>query len=188
LDVSEDLDEAIDLHQDSLQLTPHGHPFHHQGLVNLSSTLSSRFTQTEKNEDIEEAIQLCQESLEALPPLHPARYFSYRCLQEAYLACYSMQCKSLDLSLAVENFRLASQHPTQGFPRRINQAMKWVHQAEVYQHDSTLEAYQMCLELFDNHVMTRSSIISRHEAATAFHGARSLPVDAASCAILCDDL
>ncbi|KAG2094539.1 CHAT domain-containing protein [Suillus cothurnatus] len=188
LDVSEDLDEAIDLHRDSLQLRPHGHPFRYRTLYNLSSVLSSRFTRNQNNEDVEEAIRLCQESLEALPSLHPNRYFSYRWLQEAYLARYSVQRKSLDLSLAVENFRLASRHPTQGFPRRINQAMKWVRQAEVYQHDSTLEAYQMCLELFDNHVMTRSSIISRREAATAFHGARSLPVDAASCAIRRDDL
>ncbi|KAG1805700.1 uncharacterized protein BJ212DRAFT_1391070 [Suillus subaureus] len=31
--------------------------------------------------------------------------------------------------------------------------------------------------------MTRSSISSRHEAASAFRGAQSLPVDAASCPI-----
>ncbi|KAG1873526.1 hypothetical protein DFJ58DRAFT_910338 [Suillus subalutaceus] len=41
----------------------------------------------------------------------------------------------------------------------------------------------MCFELFDSHVMMRSSIISQHEAASAFRGAQSLPVDAALCAI-----
>jgi hypothetical protein len=46
----------------------------------------------------------------------------------------------------------------------------------------------MCFELFDSHVMIRSSIISRREAATAFGGARLLPVDAASCAIRRDNL
>ncbi|KAG1844226.1 CHAT domain-containing protein [Suillus subluteus] len=157
-------------------------------LNNLSSALRSRFTQTWKNEDIEEAIRLCQESLESLPSLHPDRYFSYRWLQEAYLSRYQVQLKSADLSLAVENFRLASRHPTQGFPARIKEAIDWARKTEVYQHDSTLEAYQMCLELFDNHVMTRSTIISRREAATAFRDAQSLPVDAASCAIRRDDL
>jgi hypothetical protein len=39
------------------------------------------------------------------------------------------------------------------------------------------------LELFDSHAIPRSSIISRPKAATAFRLARSLPVDAASCAI-----
>ncbi|KAG2086465.1 hypothetical protein BD769DRAFT_1532359 [Suillus cothurnatus] len=41
----------------------------------------------------------------------------------------------------------------------------------------------MCFELFHSHVMTRSSVISRCEDASAFRGAQSLSVDAASCAI-----
>ncbi|KAG2032560.1 CHAT domain-containing protein [Suillus americanus] len=185
---SEDINEVIDLYRDSLLLTRPDDPERHINLHNLSSALCSRFTHTQKNEDIEEAIQLCQESLDALTSLHPDRYFSYMLLQEAYLTRYRVQCKSADLSLAVENFRLASRHPTQGFPERIKEAVEWARQAEFYRHDSALEAYQMCLELFDNHVMTRSTIISRREAANAFRAARSLPVDAASCAVYCDDL
>ncbi|KAG1830068.1 hypothetical protein DFJ58DRAFT_750614 [Suillus subalutaceus] len=188
LDASEDLDEAINLYRDSLQLRPHGHPRRHTALFNLSSALRSRFTQTRKNEDIEEAIRLCQESLESLPSLHPSRYFSYMWLKNAYVSRYQVQRNLAYLSLAVENFRLASRHPTQGFPRRIETALRWVDTAENYQHDSSLEAYQTCLELFDNHVMTRSSIISRREAATAFRSCQSLPVDAASCTIRRDDL
>ncbi|KAG1831952.1 CHAT domain-containing protein [Suillus subalutaceus] len=183
LNVSEDLDEAINLYRESLRLTRLEDPQRPRNLSNLSSVLRSRFTKTQKNEDIEEAIRLCQESLEALPSLHPDRSSSYVWLQEAYLSRYRVQRKSADLSLAVENFRLASQHPTQGFPERIKEAIDWARQTEVYQQQSALEAYKICLELIDNHMMTRSSIISRREAATAFHGAQSLPVDAASCAI-----
>ncbi|KAG2339504.1 TPR-like protein [Suillus weaverae] len=183
LDVSEDLDEAIDLYRESLRLKRLDDPECHRNLYNLSSTLSSRFTKTQKNEDVEEAIQLCQESLGTLPSLHPDRYYGHSWLNEAYLSRYQAQHNPADLSLAVDHFRLASGHPTQGFPLRIQVALNWAHQAEVYQHDSALEAYQTCLELFEKHVMTRSSIISRREAATAFGDAQSLPVDAASCAI-----
>ncbi|KAG2347519.1 hypothetical protein BDR05DRAFT_958246 [Suillus weaverae] len=188
LDLSEDLNEAIDLYRESLRLRRLNHPERHVTLDNLSSALCSRFTHTQKNEDVEEAITLCQESLAALPSLHPERYFSYAWLQQAYISCYQIQHSPADLSLAVDNFRLASGHPTQGFPRRITTALRWVAEVESHQHDSALEAYQVCLELFDNHVMTRSSIISRREAATAFRGAQSLPVDAASCAIRLDNL
>ncbi|KAG1759627.1 CHAT domain-containing protein [Suillus occidentalis] len=181
--VREDLDEAIDLYRESLRLKGLDHPERHVTLRNLSSVLCSRFTDTRKNEDVEEAIDLCQKSLETLPSLHPARYFSYMRLHEAYLSRYRVQLNPPDLSLAVENVRLASGHPTQGFPNRIQSAWKWVDEAESHHHDSVLEAYQVCLELFDNHVMTRSSIIARREAATAFRRAQSLPVDAASCAI-----
>ncbi|KAG1736166.1 CHAT domain-containing protein [Suillus paluster] len=184
----ENLNEAIELYRESIRSRQHDDPEPHKTPLNLSSALCSRFTRTQKIEDVEEAIRLCQESLVALPSLHPDRYYSYMWLQEAYLSRYEVQCNSADLSLAVENFRLASTHPTQGFPERTQEAIDWACEAEVYQHGSALEAYRTCLDLFDNHVMTRSSIISRRDAAAAFRGAQSLPVDAASCAIHHNDL
>ncbi|KAG1721931.1 hypothetical protein EDD22DRAFT_962374 [Suillus occidentalis] len=183
LNVSEDLNEAIDLCRESLRLKGLDDPERHVTLLNLSGALCSRFTDTRKNEDIEDVIDLCQKSLDILPSLHPDRFLSYMWLAEAYLSRYRVQLNPSNLSLAVENFRLASGHPTQGFPYRIQMALNWVVAAESYQHDSALEAYQVCLELFDSHVMTRSSIIARREAASAFRGAQSFPVDAASCAI-----
>ncbi|KAG1830680.1 CHAT domain-containing protein [Suillus subalutaceus] len=188
LDVSEDLNEAIDRYRESLRLKRLDNPERHVTLRNLSSALCSRFTQTQKNEDVEEAITLCQESLAILSSLHPAMCFSYMLLQEAYLSRYRILHDPADLSLAIENFRLASKYPTQGFSERIREAIHWACQAEIYQHESALEAYQMCFELFNSQVMTRSSIISRREAATAFRGAQSLPVDAASYAIRSGDL
>ncbi|KAG1818667.1 CHAT domain-containing protein [Suillus subaureus] len=187
-DVIEDLNEAIDLLRDSLQLQPHGHPHRHQTLYNLSTALCPRFMQTQKNEDVEEAIRLCQESSEALPSLHPDKFFGYAGLQEAYLSRYRVQGKSADLSLAVENFRLASRHPTHGFPGRIRAAWHWIVTAEQHSHPSALEAYTSFLDLLDRHLATRSSAISRREAAAAFQYARSVPVDAASCAIWHDNL
>ncbi|KAG2139846.1 uncharacterized protein EDB93DRAFT_1298115 [Suillus bovinus] len=186
--VSEDLNEAIDLFRESLRSRPLDDPDRHVNLHNLSSALRSRFTQSQKNEDVKEAITLCQESLADLSSLHPNRYFSYTRLQEAYLSRYEILHDPADLLLAIENFRLASRHPTQGYPDRILEAIDWAYQAEAYQHDSALEAYQMCFELFDSHLTTRSSTISRREAAAAFHYARSLPVDAASYAIHYDNL
>ncbi|KAG1763789.1 CHAT domain-containing protein [Suillus occidentalis] len=180
LHTSDDLDEAIDLRMITQK--------RHRNLFNLSMALCSRFAQTRKNADIEEAIGLCQQSLVALPPLHPDRYFSYKWLKEAYLSRHRILPNAVYLSLAVENFKLASRHATQGFPERFKEAIEWARQSEVYKHESALEAYQTCLELFDNHVITRSSIISRRDVATAFDGTQSLPVDAASCAIRLNDL
>ncbi|KAG1752216.1 hypothetical protein EDB19DRAFT_1994420 [Suillus lakei] len=173
--VGDDLNEAINMYRESLRVKQTDYSERHLTLSNLSSVLCSRFMQTQKNEDVEEAIGLCNEALAALPSLHPDRYFSYHRLQEAYLSRYQILHNPDDLSLVVENFRLASRHPTQGFPERILTALDWVEQAEDYEHESALEAYQLCLDLFDNHVMTRSSIISRREAAAAFRPARTLP-------------
>ncbi|KAG1873966.1 CHAT domain-containing protein [Suillus subluteus] len=188
LDVREDLNQAIDRFCESLRLMRLDHPERHRTAHNLSSAFCSRFTQTQKNEDIEEAISLCQDSLAALSSLHPDRHFSYMQLQEAYFSRYQILHDPADLSLAVENFRLASRHPTQGFPQRIIGAYNWTLAAEQHGHESALEAYSTFFELLDAHLATRSSATSRREAAAAFHYARSLPVDAASCAIDRDNL
>ncbi|KAG1746151.1 CHAT domain-containing protein [Suillus lakei] len=188
LHVIEDINEAIELYRESLRLTQPDNLERHKYQTNLSSALCSRFMHNQKNKDVEEAIYLGKDSLAAVPLLHPERHYSYFHLRQAYMSRYSVQHNPADLSLAVENFRLASKHPTQGFPERIWEAIEWARQADYYRHESALEAYQMCLELFDRHVMTRSSIISRRNAATALRGAQSLPVDAASCAIRRNDL
>ncbi|KAG1827875.1 CHAT domain-containing protein [Suillus variegatus] len=186
--VSQDLNEAIDWYRDSLRLQRLDDPERHKTLCSLSSALCSRFTQAQKNEDVEEAIALCQESLAALSSLHPGRYFSYVRLQEAYLSRYRILHDPADLSHAVENFRLASRHSTRGFPLRIMIGFNWTVAAEQHGHGSALEAYSTFFELLDAHLATRSSATSRREAAAAFHYARTLPADAASCAIRCDNL
>ncbi|KAG2122491.1 CHAT domain-containing protein [Suillus clintonianus] len=188
LHVIEDLNEAIDLYRKSLLLKRLDHPGRHSTLNNLGSALCSRFTRTRKNEDVEEAIRLCQESLAALPLLHPDRHYSYFRIREAYISRYQVQHKPADLSLAMENFRLASRHPTQGFPNRLVDAYNWTVAAEHHGDGSALEAYSTFFELLDAHLGTRSSTTSRREAAAGFHYARSLPVDAASCAIRSDNL
>ncbi|KAG2122484.1 CHAT domain-containing protein [Suillus clintonianus] len=188
LDLIEDLNDAIDLYRESLRVTRLDDLERHKNLYNLSSALCSRFTRTRKNEDVEEAIRLCQESLVILPLLHPDRYLGLMRLQHAYLSRYQVQHNPTDLSLAVENYRLASRHPTQGFPRRIIRAYNWTVTAEQHGDGSALEAYSTFFELLDAHLATRSSTTSRREAAGAFHYARSLPVDAASCAIRSNNL
>ncbi|KAG2034104.1 CHAT domain-containing protein [Suillus americanus] len=186
--VSDDLNEAIDRYRECLRLARHDNPERHRGLCSLSSVLCSRFMHTRKNEDVEEAIQLCREALVALHSLHPDRHSCYFSLRVAYMCRYSVQYEPADLALAVENFRLASQHPTHGFPGRIVEAYNWVVAAEQHGHGSALEAYSTFFELLDAHLATRSSATSRREAAAAFHYARTLPVDSSSCAIRCNNL
>ncbi|KAG2127222.1 CHAT domain-containing protein [Suillus clintonianus] len=188
LHVIEDLHEAIDLYREYLWLKQLGDPMCHRTLCNLSSALCSRYTQTLQHEDVEEAIKLCQESLAVLPQLHPDRYYSYFSIRVAYISRYQVQHKPADLSLAMENFRLASRHPAQGFPNRLLNAYYWTVKAEQHVDGSALEAYSTFFELLDAHLGSRSSTTSRREAASAFQYARSLPVDAASCAIRSDNL
>ncbi|KAG2092410.1 CHAT domain-containing protein [Suillus cothurnatus] len=181
--VSEDLNKAIDRYRESHLLRQLDHPERHVILYNLSAALCSRFKHTQKNGDIEEAIQLCQEALVSLPSLHPDKSRIYSWLHFAYLSRYRIHQDPADLSLAVENFRLSLRHPTQGFPERCPHSRKVALITRRHRDGSALEAYSTFFKLLDAHLATRSSATSQREAAAAFHYARSLPVDAASCAI-----
>ncbi|KAG1861176.1 hypothetical protein DFJ58DRAFT_744323 [Suillus subalutaceus] len=122
-------------------------------------------------EDLEESIKLGREArFSCAPEGHPDRPANLNTLATSIGSRFNHQGKSDDLDEAISLFEESTQWrtsdwhqvtPTQGYPERIKAAIEWASQAEVYQHESALEAYQMCLELFDDHVMTRSSIISR---------------------------
>ncbi|KAG2342986.1 hypothetical protein BDR05DRAFT_989973 [Suillus weaverae] len=167
---------AISLHREALTLCAPEHPHRDTTLNNLAVALTTRYNYSHVREDLNEAINLYRESLRL-------KCFSHEFLKEAYLCRYRIQHNLIDLSLAVENFKLASRHATQGLPYRINVSYSWAVAAEQHDHGSALEAYSTFFELLDAHLATRSSITSRREAAAAFRYAISLPVDAASCAI-----
>ncbi|KAG2741797.1 hypothetical protein P692DRAFT_201935202 [Suillus brevipes Sb2] len=99
-----------------------------------------------------------------------------------------VQLNPPDLSFAVEYFRLASRHPTQGLPDRMNLTYNWTTAIEQHGHRSALEAFSTFFELLGAHLATRSSSTSQREAAAAIRYSTTLPIDAASCAIRWDNL
>ncbi|KAG1814089.1 hypothetical protein EV424DRAFT_1564531 [Suillus variegatus] len=142
---------AISLFREALTLCPPGHPSRDTTFKKLTLALKTRYERLQVSEDYNEAIPRYHECI---------RYFGCGWLQQAYASRYLMQHNHANLSLPVENFRLASGHPTKGFPSRIEMALRWVDEAAGHQYDSALDAYQLCLGLFNNHTVTRSSIIS----------------------------
>jgi len=66
-----DLDEAISLHRDVLELLSTGHPDRSTSFNNLASLLTTRFHQSGEREDVDEAISLQRDAFELLPEGHP---------------------------------------------------------------------------------------------------------------------
>ncbi|KAI9570923.1 hypothetical protein HD554DRAFT_2327256 [Boletus coccyginus] len=71
----EDLDEAIILDREALDLRPQGHPDRWMSLHNLSVGLSSRYRQLWGVEDLDEAIVLRREALDLCVQGHPHRRY-----------------------------------------------------------------------------------------------------------------
>ncbi|KAF8123340.1 hypothetical protein EV363DRAFT_1548509 [Boletus edulis] len=66
-----DLDEAIVLGREALELRPQGHPDRSLSLNTLAKSLSTRYDQLRAMADLDEAIVLGREALELRPQGHP---------------------------------------------------------------------------------------------------------------------
>ena len=66
----EDLDEAIVLVREALELRPQGHPLRSDSLNSLANGLSTRYKRLGVMHDLDEAVALGREALD----LYPQRY------------------------------------------------------------------------------------------------------------------
>ncbi|KAG2108043.1 uncharacterized protein F5147DRAFT_761162 [Suillus discolor] len=151
-----DIDEIIQLRRETASLFPEGHSDHDDYLHNATCSLESRFNHRGKSNDLDEAISLDIDDItRAISLLREARHCTHlgdTTLNNLALALNTRYDKFMSARILTrpligianpfENFRLASGHPTQGFPNRIQTALKWVAEAEHHQYDSALEAYQ----------------------------------------------
>ncbi|EDQ98767.1 tetratricopeptide repeat-containing protein [Laccaria bicolor S238N-H82] len=104
---SNDLDEAISLHQEALLLRPAPHPNRSASLNNLANALQSRFEQQGASNDLDEAISLHQEALLLLPAPHPDHSMSLNNLANALQSRFEQQGASNDLDEAISLHREA---------------------------------------------------------------------------------
>ncbi|PPR00664.1 hypothetical protein CVT26_012321 [Gymnopilus dilepis] len=90
-----DLNEAILMHQQALELHPSAHSNHSLSLNNLASVLEARFQQSGRQADLDDAILMLQEALELRPAPHPARWASLavlgNCLQTRFSAVVRLE-------------------------------------------------------------------------------------------------
>lgn len=66
LGVTGDLDEAVVLAREALDLCPQGHPDRSRSLNNLAAALVTRYNQAGVMQDLDEAILLSREALDLL--------------------------------------------------------------------------------------------------------------------------
>ncbi|KAF8501303.1 CHAT domain-containing protein [Gautieria morchelliformis] len=103
----EDLEEAISLHREALELRPAPHPLRSDSLNNIANALSTRFEQSGRHEDLEEAISLHREALGLLPAPHPLRSNSLNNVATALKTRFGRFGRREDLEEAISLHREA---------------------------------------------------------------------------------
>ena len=146
LGVMEDLNEAVVLDREALDLRPKGHPDRAMSLNNLAIDLIIRYEQLWGVEDLDEAIVLVREALDLRPQGHPAR---------------SRSLNDLQLQDKEELFTLYTQlvHAPQIVSSNdLSAAKAWVRAAEDFQHPTMLLAHETFLRLLIQHLATLPSL------------------------------
>ncbi|KAG2339280.1 hypothetical protein BDR05DRAFT_992138 [Suillus weaverae] len=192
-----DVMRVISLQHEALTLCPPGNPYRDYTLNNLASAVKARYEKLDTSEDLNEAIDLFRDSLQLRPHGHPLRHTSLFNLSSALCSRFTQTQENEDVEEAI---RLC-QESLEALPSLDpGRCFSYIHLQEAYlsryktfaaeshSHASALEAYTTFFELLDRHLATRSSIVARREATSAFRRARTLPVDAASCAMRLDNL
>ena len=114
----EDLDEAIVLDREALNLCPQGHPLQSGSLNNLAAGLSTRYNQLGAMEDLDEAIVLNREALNLRLQGHPDRSTSLNNLAVHLSTRYKQLGATEDLDEAIVLDREALNLHPQGHPHR----------------------------------------------------------------------
>ncbi|KAI5988527.1 hypothetical protein EDD15DRAFT_2531646 [Pisolithus albus] len=110
----DDLNEAITLHREALELRPVQNEEGHRSdsLSNLAHCLSSRYDKLGTVDDLEEAIAMEREALALCPPGHPDHDFSLHNLGIYLGMRFEKQAEACDLEEAIQLLRAALEfHP-----------------------------------------------------------------------------
>ncbi|KAI0040076.1 hypothetical protein FA95DRAFT_1503354, partial [Auriscalpium vulgare] len=156
-----DLEEAILLHREGLDLRPPGHPDRSGSLNNLANAVMTQFEQRGRMADLEEAILLHREALALTPIGHTNRSLSFNNLANAVRTQFDQLSRIPDLEEAIslytqaytvhtwDKFELASDYIYASATMRLKCTLRWAKLAHQYKHKSARIAHQKALLLLE---------------------------------------
>ncbi|KAG8948078.1 hypothetical protein FRC03_000847 [Tulasnella sp. 419] len=179
----QDLEEAIRHYKDADQISEPEHPDRLVALANLAVCLVDQYEHRGAAELLEEAHHHILETIKLLDEDHPILETLQAKLALMYATYGHLLRESPQQRHITDLFQRAVKHKTASVKRRLDIALEWV---RVDKGDSVLEAYQRSLELVDQYLLIRSSIITRHQILLNIPP--NLASDAAAAAITAGEL
>ncbi|TEY33873.1 hypothetical protein BOTCAL_0660g00010 [Botryotinia calthae] len=113
-----DLDRAIEIAQEALDLTPQGHSNRPERLNNLGNRLFDKYSFTSEKADLDRAIEIAQEALDLTPQGHSNRPTLLNNLGSYLSTKYSFTSEKADLDRAIEVTQEAVDLTPQGHSKR----------------------------------------------------------------------
>ena len=120
-----DLDRAVRLHKEAVQLVSPDAPEHWSCLYNLGNTLRIRFTFGGNLSDLESAIQVSNEAVQRTPPDSPKRVMYLSNLVTLLRMRYTRNGDTTDLKRAIEELGEAVEQTPVSAPNRATYLNTW---------------------------------------------------------------
>ncbi|KAF7369640.1 CHAT domain-containing protein [Mycena venus] len=177
-----DLEEAIQLHKQTLSLRPYPHPQRSISLDALAIVLRMKFQQAGVVADLEEAFRLHQEALALEAPPHPLRSKTLMHFGRSLVAMYHHSHDSNDLDQGFSCFKEAATYSSDSPLIRFGHAQSWAQDAVLHNHASSLEAYEVVIELLPQVAAVDLDLPSRQKMLPRLNSSR-LAREATICAV-----
>ncbi|KIJ63673.1 hypothetical protein HYDPIDRAFT_92330, partial [Hydnomerulius pinastri MD-312] len=113
-----DLNLAIDMQKQVLDLCPQGHPHRHTALASLASSLQTRYNLLGSQVDLNLAIDMDKQVLDLCPQGHPDRHGALANLATSLWTRYNLLGSQADLNLAIDMDKQVLDLRPQGHPHR----------------------------------------------------------------------
>ena len=113
-----DLEEALSLYRDALELRPQGHPDRALSLGNIANCIQARASRLGALADLDEALALYRDTLELLPQWHPDRTVSLGGIASCLYDRFNLLGTPSDLDEALVFHRKTLELRPQGHPHR----------------------------------------------------------------------
>jgi tetratricopeptide (TPR) repeat protein len=158
LGTMEDIDEAISLDREALDLRPQGHPDRSMSLNNLAAHLSSRYQPLGAMEDLDEAIVLDRETLDLCLLGHHDRSRSLENLAGHLCSRFTRSKRLQDKEELFSLYAQLAHIPQVVSSIDLSAARAWIRVAEDFQHPTILLTYETFLRLLIQHLATLPSL------------------------------
>lgn len=178
---AQDLDEAISSHRRALELRPLPHPKRALSMQNLALALSMRYERGGGTHDLEESILFRRQALQLEPRSHPGRPISLESFAKVLFLKYKQCGNASYLEESMEFFSEATHSISQSPSQRFRRARSWAHFANISQHQSAIEAFDVALGILPELAALSLDMRSRQESLT--YETDGLVREAAGCAI-----
>ncbi|KAG8946134.1 hypothetical protein FRC03_001476, partial [Tulasnella sp. 419] len=178
-----DLEEAIRRYTEVLTLRPVGHPDRVSSLYSMANCLSLLYALQGDAEILKTAVNHLLESTEIAPPGHPLLANAWEQLAYLYADYPDVLGDSCNVQEPFDLFSKAINHPTASLKTRFEACIRWINRQS---GPTLLSVYGMALNIGDQYLLLRPSIVARHEFLSSIPN--NLASDAAAVAIQSQDI